>query len=379
MSTIPVESAENKAERAISEYAHRAKSAYVPRPSFPGNLDKGKGWERSIIAKATRLPRGLTLARNEGVWYSQVRNSPIMHRRQDCVDNMLAVVRSLINLHRRKSKTVAATWAEISKMAQVSVSTVKRTLAELRTHGLLATVASGRSATKGETQNWAPVYMLTYPQPQKLSKSTDRPSHLKESNTSLNARAYAKISYDQRNRKEFVKAYQESKGNFGKKSQAPGSSSLLSRKKAYEQAVRCLQNHAYALRGLTVKAILQETKPAFQQGWTVADVLKALEERPNGEIWNTSGAGGMKSIQAWLRIRLAAWRDTNGSFLPSHSQKREQDYQRQQLERAKARQEDQAPQKNTVAAPSWFAEYRKLLKLGKKEAAKKLLKDRVKG
>lgn len=380
MSTIPVVAAENKAKagQKVSECSHRAKAAYVPRPSFNGDKEQGKGWERSIIAKAHRLPHGLTIASNEGIWYAVVKSSLVLHRRQDCSRNMLAVIKSLINLHRRKSKTIAATWADIASMAKVSTSTVKRTLAKLRAHGLLATIASGKSARKGENQNWAPVYLLTLPEDKKLSEENDRPSHLKESNTSLNAHAREKLSYDQRNRRAFLKAYRDSNGDFGKKNQAPSKSHILGRKTAYERAIRCLQNHALALRGLTVKAILQETKGAFQADWTVADVLKALEERPTGEVWQTSGAGGMKSIQAWLRLRLAVWKDSKGNYVPSHSQKRAREHQEQQKQRQQQKKAELSRESKTVSAPSWFAEYKNLLRLGKGDAARKLLKENAK-
>lgn len=361
----------NTPVEAVSLHSQRAKTAYVPRPVFPTDEQQGKGWERSIIAKAHRVPEGLTITRNEGIWFAAVRKSAILNRRKDCAQNILAVVKALINLHRRTSTTIAATWNEIATMAQVSESTVSRTLAELRAHGLLVTIASGKSARGKYTQNWAPVYALTHPEEKKVYEASESPSHLKESNTSFNARANEKISYDQRNRRAFAQAYRDCKGDFGKKNQKPVSVGVLHRKKAYIQAARCLQNHSFALRGLSVKAILHETKAAFQQGWTVGDIITALEQRPTGEIWQTSGAGGMKSIQAWLRLRLSAWKASESDYLPSYSQKRERAHQEHLQKRAA-----ESVEKVKVIqkpAPGWFSSYRQMLKMGKHEEAAELL------
>ena len=89
-----------------------------------------------------------------------------------------------------------------------------------------------------------------------------------------------------------------------------------------------------------MKPILAETTSFFRAGWQVADVLHALETRPDGSGYKTSGAGGMRSIQAWLRLRLAAWSTSEGPML-APSIRYDQAEQQRKARQAQQRAEEQ--------------------------------------
>ncbi|MFC7582529.1 hypothetical protein ACFQYP_00970 [Nonomuraea antimicrobica] len=64
-------------------------------------------------------------------------------------------------------------------------------------------------------------------------------------------------------------------------------------------------------------------KPFLGAGWTVADVLHALDVRPDGSAWTYTwqSVNELRHIPGWVRHRLGAWLDEDGQVLPSRSQR----------------------------------------------------------
>jgi hypothetical protein len=56
-------------------------------------------------------------------------------------------------------------------------------------------------------------------------------------------------------------------------------------------------------------------------GWSVADVVIAMDRKPDGALWPHDGAHGVGNVGGWLRYRLAAWRDEAGTVTLSTSQR----------------------------------------------------------
>ena len=84
---------------------------------------------------------------------------------------------------------------------------------------------------------------------------------------------------------------------------------------------------------MSARAIVEATQPFFEAGWSVRDILHALEHRPNGELWQTKGAAGMRSVKSWLKIRLAAWMNDE-VILDSITVVEERAHQQKQTQRA---------------------------------------------
>ena len=99
--------------------------------------------------------------------------------------------------------------------------------------------------------------------------------------------------------------------------------------KAKEQALthlaRTLQHHCFDLRSLSATSITNIVQPFFEVGWTVRDVLYALEYRADNSAYNTKGAAGMRSVKKWLTLRMDVWR-RDGVVLASRTAVEEYEY-----------------------------------------------------
>jgi hypothetical protein len=112
---------------------------------------------------------------------------------------------------------------------------------------------------------------------------------------------------------------------------------------------------------MTAKDVASSCRDFFLAGWTVADILHALDWRPDGTLWPYDGAPETKEawrIRGWLRHRLGAWRTEAGEPLRSRDQReaarvaairREQDAARQRL---LERQTERAAQLNVEDSPA---------------------------
>lgn len=83
---------------------------------------------------------------------------------------------------------------------------------------------------------------------------------------------------------------------------------------------RLLAEYALVLRATTDHWIAHVIKPFSAVGWTVADMLYAIDHKPAGERWRIATAS-VKRPEHWLRYRLAHWTDECGRPLESVSQK----------------------------------------------------------
>lgn len=75
----------------------------------------------------------------------------------------------------------------------------------------------------------------------------------------------------------------------------------------------------------------------FAAGWCVQDIIRALEEDSEGIIYQTRGAGGMRSVLAWLHLRVNAWKGEDG-VLPSSPTRVQREQARVERERLIAQQ-----------------------------------------
>ena len=181
--------------------------------------------------------------------------------------------------------TAQFTQAEIASHLGVCTKTVQRYLHELITRRLLAVVVQGKSAAFSQTDiNEAPIYTLLVP----LVKNVYPLSSFKKSVKSL------------KNRKE----------------KFPLTQVPVSRSERLAAAER-LKDEVIDFRQVPTRLLAGHVRKVFAAGWCIRDIVRALEKTPAGEVYQTRGAGGMRSVLAWLHIRLKAWRYGDGSLLPS--------------------------------------------------------------
>ncbi|WP_235857245.1 hypothetical protein [Occultella glacieicola] len=82
-----------------------------------------------------------------------------------------------------------------------------------------------------------------------------------------------------------------------------------------------LQRRLPALRTITDRHIRSILREFFLAGWTVGDVILAIDQRPNNAHWHHDGATGVGNTGAWLTHRLRPWRTTDGVVRVSPSQR----------------------------------------------------------
>lgn len=311
--------------------SHRAKAAYTSRPRTAG-----KDWERSPLTRAQAAHReGVILARNAGKWLRAFKGHPVVSKLPRRTRRPLkAFVKWLINQNNPKTMTVSFTRQAAMDHFQVSRRTIDYWVSRLRFFGLLASIASGRSARyapKGQpTTDLAPVYTFTIPDPDhKLFGNPDlidtesihcTPSPVRESKTSWVKTGTQKISYQTLCARAYARYARKHRASLdSKRQQLELGQTRMAENAQLKHLARCLQHHSPAdLRRIALKPILTETARFFRAGWQVADILHALETRPDGSRWDTSGSGGMRSVQAWLRLRLKAWlKDSQPITAPS--------------------------------------------------------------
>lgn len=91
---------------------------------------------------------------------------------------------------------------------------------------------------------------------------------------------------------------------------------------------------------MSIRDIASTLRSFLEAQWTTADLLHALEFRPDHSRWPYSGAPETKSphrIRGWLRFRLAAWCDDSGKPFPSRDaeERKARVVQRQQAQKAR--------------------------------------------
>ncbi len=74
-----------------------------------------------------------------------------------------------------------------------------------------------------------------------------------------------------------------------------------------------LQRRLPILRTISTEHVRSLCREFFLAGWTVIDIHRAIDWRPDGTAWPHSGARDVRDVPGWLKkTRLAAWR-VNGT------------------------------------------------------------------
>lgn len=75
------------------------------------------------------------------------------------------------------------------------------------------------------------------------------------------------------------------------------------------------------LETLSARAVRSLLTPWWAAGWTIADVIYALNFQPSGERWPARYlVSDLRNVTAWINWRLDHWRDAQGEPLPGVSQ-----------------------------------------------------------
>ncbi|WP_171983428.1 GntR family transcriptional regulator [Arthrobacter sp. SRS-W-1-2016] len=294
---------------------------------------------------------------------------------------IMAVLRALIERADYESMTSRPGWEALIQATGTSRTTVARVLRLLAAWGLIGRVASGRQAKyaaagpDGERINEAAVYVLCTPSPLALVNKVGTPpalggSHLKEKKLT-HTRAQEKNSHTDVATPRLIP---KGAASGAPAAQVPWRPELLwplhrTTKRQIQRVAAAseIRYRSFPLRCMTPKDVASSCRDFFLAGWTVADVLHALDWRPDGTLWPHSGAPDTKNpwrMRGWLRHRLNTWRTEAGEPLRSRDQqaaaraaalRREQEANRRrilerQAERAARLDVDDSPAKVTALA-----------------------------
>ncbi|UYY83713.1 GntR family transcriptional regulator (plasmid) [Arthrobacter sp. YA7-1] len=294
---------------------------------------------------------------------------------------IVAVLRALIDRADYETMTSRPGWEALIEATGTSRTTVARVLRLLIAWGVVGRVASGRQAKyaatgpDGERINEAAVYVLCTPSPLALVNKVGTPpalggSHLIEKELT-HTRARGKSSQTDVAPPRLIPTGAASGAPSAQVAWRP---ELLwpahrtpKRRDQRVAAASEIRYRSFPLRSMTPKDVASSCRDFFLAGWTVADILHALDWRPDGAQWPHSGAPDTKDpwrMRGWLRHRLSAWRTEAGEPLRSRDQqesarianlRREQEAERRrtlerQAERAARLDAGDSPAKVTALA-----------------------------
>lgn len=87
-------------------------------------------------------------------------------------------------------------------------------------------------------------------------------------------------------------------------------------------AAEALRASAAVLRQLSARHLRSLLREFFTAGWSPADMLWALDHRPDGSGWKFTSTPTF--VPGWVRFRLSCWRDEAGAPIASRAQRAEQ-------------------------------------------------------
>lgn len=366
------------------ERARRARAAYTRRGRG------GRDWERSAFTRAQIIfGAGHKPARNMGRWWRVFRDHPKLQRMNRRGRASLRAFAKLLQAKaNQKTMTIGGkTWAWFAAQLEVDERTIGRWLETIRAMGMLVTIASGRSARwtpkDEEERNWTAVYTFSVPDSayrifsQAPSESFATPHPFRDGSRSWVKTGTKKISYQTLCARAYARYARKNRGSLEpKRQQLTIDHGTKPEDTQLKHLARCLQHHSPAdLRRIGLKPILAETARFFRAEWQIADILHALETRPDGSGYDTSGSGGMRSVQAWLRLRLKAWME-NSQPVTAPSRLKAQAEATRKAEQARQRAQTATERRQRVSAakdsPARIAVRRKtaIIRCGSEQAAR---------
>ena len=278
-------------------------------------------------ACADAIPDGSRRAPSQAAWIRAVEAHPAFAQfRVDAHANLMAVAWVLARSADWTALTTRPTWSHVSRLAGIRRSTVAKYLRLLREEGLLGVVETGSTPlirtgvlyglVPAGAGNRAAEYVLCVLRPSVTDMSlrpdvdeTRTPSgfHQEARYTPPRAPENAPISEDgwtlavtPRTRGEMLAAAKD------------------------------LQCRCPMLARVTSRHLRSILRIWWMAGWTPADVLHCLDHKPSGELWPHTDA--VRSVPGWIRYRLGVWLGPDGKPLPSPSQLRHAEHERQRAE-----------------------------------------------
>lgn len=270
---------------------------------------------RRVMVLTAALPDGSALASNQAIWRRAVEDHPdFLVLRRDSQESLLRIVWVFMR-EARQDMTTAPGWDTLVARTGLSRATVARWLRWLREHGLLGVVEHGTTpqyrprlvglAGKDEG-NHAAVYVLATP-----VTSTDAPGDEHET-PPVGEPPVGRSTAGARTREHASPLRGPDPAALLGTNMRPRADlrewPLHARTRTRSDELRAadrLRAESLDLRSITPRHVRSVIRPWLRAGWTVQDLLLAIDYTPDGKprTWTTraSRPGG------WLRHRLSAW------------------------------------------------------------------------
>lgn len=361
---------------------------------------KPRSWRRVNRARETdeatiraAIPEGFIRPQRAGHVLDVIEMHPrwatLYQRRRN---GLKAVLEALISVVDYDTMTTRPTWAYIIEKTGIPRPTMHRHLRTLRSWGLVATVASGRSAAyaatgpDGERINEAAVYVLLVPRqfarrplPRKL------PTRFCRQARNIHNRAVHKNEtppavgdyLPNRERVTRARAREEALAETATRSTMysggrwaaalsrfpqyrqenfwPGQRRTASKTQRRAAAAELRRRLPNVLRPMSVPDVTATIRAFLLAGWTVGDLHHALEYQPDGTLWPHEGAPATtdpRRIRGWLHYRLNSWRTTDGEPRTSQSQRAASENAQRRAEARRLHDEAEAARARAAAPDS---------------------------
>lgn len=276
--------------------------------------------------------------------------------REDTRRTIATVAAQLAHAADWASMTSRPTWQALGERSGRSRATIARVLARLRKASLLGVVVTGRSAgfapmALDDGQAEAALYVLAVPSPLSPVRDLPRSSSVDEDETP-SAPLSGELKNPIRARGAQIEPLRDRSLPAGqarptllkpnRQAEPWPRFATTSRKDDRRAASLALKRHAPVLRPLSDAKLASLLREFFLAGWTIHDVLHALDHQADGTPWPHSGAQGVRNPAGWLIHRMSAWRDEAGTVTRSRSQRADAERARlRALHRAEAERREQ--------------------------------------
>ncbi|MGP9504007.1 hypothetical protein ACT3TS_17560 [Specibacter sp. AOP5-B1-6] len=282
------------------------------------------------------------------------------------------------------SMTIMPLWARLQERHGYAKSTLISYMRRLHDWGVLGTVAKGRTAqftpkSSGRNENEAAIYVLlervaTEPVEKTWSpvptRAVNNPPHAtREEDSLLNIESAPPLTSSRRSAARLAvdELMRSRKGPFWSPTTTQSPMTKARRRETERLAAAECQFRNFPLRDISTAHIAYLIRPFLRAGWTVNDILHALDNRPTTNArYHHDGATGVGNLGAWIKHRLRPWIRPDGSFYRSPSQKSESTRIQHTAERAafnarrqQATDEAQSQRGSTTAqaSPGWRETY----------------------
>jgi len=235
------------------------------------------------------------------------------------------------------------TWAVLVERTGLCRATIAAHLRWLREHQLLAIWQPGRTAAcrpmalaGTETNQAAEYLLLASPTPERALEAAERPAAGDAAAPPAAGPEYRQKpgpapaveetwtpTWSRRDSERNPRA-RETSYPPGRQDRGPGKPAETEKQQQFRRdpgrPIRLeladkLRNHSPVLRRLSVRHLASLLRDHVNAGWTLPDLVQALDYQPNGaRHWQTDR---VRSPAGWLRHRLDLWRDPQGNVLPS--------------------------------------------------------------